>query len=180
MDFTKWPDSWQNPVMTYVSRISPRNHYRNNPDNMRLLAPLFDDILAFHEVIQRDFVEAYAENRGVKANGKFKETTGITDDKGSFHFVEGERKYKVPRSLTIPILAAFRQCIQVPKGKQDAGWVFDGFDELCEFWDDIAPMLTKRVVVYVEDEGDPNMAAKKNMLWTILYEDVQRALEHAT
>jgi AIPR protein len=174
MDHLKWPDGDQNPVMTYVSRISPRNHYRSNAENMMHLAPLFEDILIFHEIIQRDFVEAYGKNRGVKLNAKFWDATGIVGEEGEFHFIEGDRKYKVPRALTMPILSAFRQCILASKAKKTQ-WIFIDFDGLCGFWDEIAPLLTKRVVAYVEDEGDANSAAKKNMLWTVLYEDVERA-----
>jgi hypothetical protein len=141
---------------------------------MAHLAPLFEDVLTFHEIIQRDFVEALTRNRGVKFNAKFWDATGIVREDGEFHFIEDERQYRIPRALTMPILSAFRQCIMVPKGKK-INWIFGDFDGLCDFWEEVAPLLTKRVVAYVEDEGDANAAAKKNMLWTVLYEDVQRA-----
>lgn len=176
MDSVKWPNSEENPIMSYVSRIRPRNHFRENHEQMERLAPLYLDILRFHEIVQRDFVDAYVKNR-VRLVTSFYDMTGIAREEGTFHFINDPRSYRIPRSLSMPILGAFRQLVDLDNGK--AQWTVGSYSKLVQTWERMAPALTKRVLEYVKDEGNANKAAKKSTLWISLYEDVQRRLRTA-
>jgi hypothetical protein len=127
---TEFPnDSADQPYRAYASKNRVLENYLSKPESYEKLSDVFDDILTLYDTISYEAKDLYN-----KAGGRAGKLAFIDIGlRGTFrfHFIQKEGTHRVNRGALLPLLAAFRSCLELKRGK--AYWLY-GFDFVLELW----------------------------------------------
>ena len=172
----------KHPKQAYTSKAACLKLYEDAPESYEMLRPILHDILVLHDYINLNLGEKYNEKtKEEKGNkGRAYSMKGIFryKPKDKFVFIAKESDYKLFDGVFFPIFGAMRYLVK--QNGDFYAWKFDSFEEVKDFFDEIAPQLLKATYAKsVSFKNKPNSVGKDESHWDHLYDKVKTAyLEH--
>lgn len=150
--------------------------HRDDPSESKYhrLRPLLHDALVLWDHIRRDFRDVHNEAGG--SAGKMNIVEEASPKRGDFEFpfagVEPSR-YRLTKGAVFPILAAFRNYVEVDQATGNAYWI-GGFAEVIKTWKAIAPDLVSETARATKEYGrNPDSIGKSRPHWDSLHKNVR-------
>ncbi len=159
------------PIKAYSTRSSVVEHFKRNKDRMNKYIPLLPVILELHDVIYLNLPEAYNSH-----GGKFGRLTGVTEVSGrrmgkvKLPFIGKESSYRIPTGFIYPILAGFRNLIQI--NSENCAWKMDPVKLFIELKNDLANRVGEQALKF----RNPNQLGKDKATWRTCYDLVDIAV----
>lgn len=164
-------DNNKHPIKTYSTKASVIQHFKNNADNMEKYIPLLPVILELRDYIYLKLPEAHKDG-----GGKFGALKGVIwtgnkprMEKEHLFFLNEDSEYRIPSGFIYPILAAFRNLIQIKDGK--CIWK----DDPIKFFESLKIELADTVVKQALEFKNPNKLGKDEATWKLCYSAVEVA-----
>ncbi|MEZ0262056.1 MAG: AIPR family protein [Alphaproteobacteria bacterium] len=182
-DFPNDINSTKHPISAYEKWSTPlkkfAEDYEKNKDDVKnstyfKLSPLLKDGLKLYDLIRHDFREMHNESGG--AAGKMKIIEDASERKKTFDFpfagLTGG-KYRLTKGATFPILAAFRNYVQINPKTGRAEWR-GGFENVVQVWKNTGPILVDETYQLTrEGVRNPDQVGKNRKHWGNLYMRLQ-------
>ncbi len=165
-------DRDNHPLKAYSTKSSVVDHFKKHKDRMMKYVPLLPVILELHDVIYHDLPDAYNEP-GAKKFGRLTGVTEVTNrrmDKVKLPFITKESTYRIPSGFIYPILAAFRNLVQV--GTDKCTWKTDPV----KFFEELKGDLASRVGEQALEFRNPNKLGKDKATWRACYDSIELAV----
>ena len=177
--------SGQHPVSAYEKWSVPLENfgkdYQTNKDKLSKskyyrLRPVLKDALSLYDSIRHDFRSIHNESGGKAGNMKIIEEAGKKAGDFTFPFANlREEKYRLTKGAAYPILAAFRNYIELDQDGL-ARWR-GGFGAVVRAWQEIGPALVAETVQATQDISRfPEQLGKNRKHWSDLYRVVETHL----
>lgn len=158
--------SEKHPIKAYSSKASVVQHFRDNKDRMSKYVDLLPSILELRDFIYLELPDAYN-----LSGGKFGGLTGVIElsnkvrmNKEELPFTEKESNYRIPNSFIYPILASFRNLVQIKDGK--CSWKILPVKLFRELKNDLAVRLGEQA----KELRNPNKLGKDSATWGRCYD----------
>lgn len=139
------------------------------------LEPLLPEILVLYDLIRRDFLRIYSQEKNKKA-ALLKIVEKAPKSIGTFEFSFAgldPAESRLTKGAAYPILGAFRNYVRINTGKNMAEWV-GGFDHVREVWAKIGRDLVMETREAVDSIGNsPDVLGKNRTHWATLYRVVE-------
>lgn len=160
----------QHPTKAYSTKAEVVKHCTGeNHERILKYIPLLPKILELRDVIYLGLPDAYNST-----GGKFGALTGVTEIGSKkrmkpilMPFTEKRSTYRIPSGFIYPILAAFRNLVEINNGK--CTWKSDPI----KLFEDLKIDLAKRIVGAAKDAKNPNMLGKNPASWQSCYDLVR-------
>jgi hypothetical protein len=169
-------EKWSAPVARFAKDFQSHEKKLDQSTYFRL-RPLLRGGLRLFDRIRHDFRTVHNENGGSAGKLKIIEEAG-KDRQYSFPFAGLDpQRYRLTKGALYPILAAFRNCVSVPSGK-NARWI-DSFDSVLELWKESASELVAETFNATKDIGNlPDQIGKSRGHWANIHKTLKlRMLE---
>lgn len=167
-------DQQSHPIIAYSGKTAIVKYFRTHSDSLTPLIPLLPKILELRDIIYRELPDAYNNDRETKGKfGLLKGVTEVTDRKMEdtrLNFVDDSSSYRIPAGFIYPILAAFRNLIEIKDGK--AQWK----SEPVRFFNDMKGQLAEVVGTRAKELQNPQSLGKDSSTWTLCYQAVRVAV----
>lgn len=164
-------DNNKHPIKTYSTKASVIQHFKNNADEMEKYIPLLPLILELRDHIYLGLPEAHKDG-----GGKFGALKGVIwtgnkprMEKERLFFLDTDSEYRIPSGFIYPILAAFRNLIEIKDGK--CVWKADPI----KFFESLKVELVDTVVKQALEFKNPNKLGKDEATWKLCYSAVEVA-----
>ncbi len=158
--------SEKHPIKAYSTKASVVQHFRDNQERMIKYVSLLPTILELRDFIYLELPEAYNQS-----GGKFGGLTGITEisnkarmKKEKLPFTNKESNYRIPSSFIYPILASFRNLVEIKDDK--CIWKTNPIKVFRELKDDLALRLGEQA----KELRNPNKLGKDSATWGRCYD----------
>ncbi len=158
--------SEKHPIKAYSTKASVVQHFRDNQIRMIKYVSLLPVILELRDFIYLELPEAYNQS-----GGKFGGLTGITEisnkarmQKEKLPFTSKESNYRIPSSFIYPILASFRNLVEIKNEK--CIWKTNPIKVFRELKDDLALRLGEQA----KELRNPNKLGKDSATWGRCYD----------
>ncbi len=158
--------SEKHPIKAYSSKASVVQHFRDNKDRMSKYVDLLPSILELRDFIYLELPDAYN-----LSGGKFGGLTGVIElsnkarmNKEELPFTGKESNYRIPNSFIYPILASFRNLVQIKDGK--CSWKILPVKLFRELKNDLAVRLGEQA----KELRNPNKLGKDSATWGRCYD----------
>ncbi len=176
-------DSGTHPVTAYEKWSVPARKFSEDFDQHALkpteavyyrLRPILRDALVLYDRVRHDFRDVY--NR--EDLGKAGKLDIVEEGKGKrvFDFPFAglpPARYRLTKGALYPILAAFRNKVEIDPASGDACWS-GGFGSVLKLWDEVAPELARQTKQAIKDIGHkPNVLGKNRGHWTNMHQTVE-------
>jgi cold shock CspA family protein len=131
------------------------------------------------DIIRHDFRDTY--NKVTKGNAGALKIVDKASKKKAFSFPFADLpddEYRLNNGAALPILAAFRNLVEIERLARTARWI-GGFEFVLKFWDSV-----KEEAVTLTDQGigtygrTPNAIGKARPHWTLMHLTFDRRLAH--
>lgn len=170
----------KHPIEAYTSKAKCLEMYLDDPGSYEMLKPLLKDILYLYDYVQIRAPERYNEE---VEGGKARAMTTIFTPKRKrgnhqFHFMGDEAPSRIWDGSLFPILGSMRYLVEQKPGEAVYSWRLDSFEEVKEFFDEIAANLVKTTYNIGQVYKKPNPVGKDQNHWDNLYKTV--ALHYLT
>ena len=159
----------KHPIKAYSTRSSVVEHFRMNDKKMSKYIPLIPEILELRDIIYLELPDAYNEK-----GGKFGKLTGVTEvsnrprmEKIKLPFIEKESRYRIPSGFIYPVLAAFRNIVEIKNDK--CSWKIDPIRFFRELSSNLAEIVGDQALEF----RNPNKLGKDNATWKMCYQAVE-------
>jgi hypothetical protein len=156
----------KHPIKAYSTKASVVQHFRDNQDRMLKFIPLLPSILELRDFIYMELPEAYNHS-----GGKFGGLTGVIElsSKARMHkeklpFTGKESNYRIPSSFIYPMLASFRNLVEVKEDK--CIWKANPVKIFRELKNDLAIRLGEQA----KELRNPNKLGKDSATWGRCYD----------
>jgi hypothetical protein len=138
-------------------------------------APIMKDVFRLYDKIRYDF--RYVHNKAGGSGGKLKIVDEARGKDKKFTFPFGglpKDQYRLNNGAAIPILAAFRNLVEINSKTGKAQWR-GGFGRVLELWEEISGELVAITVQATKEHGrSPNQIGKARSHWNLLHLTVDR------
>ena len=138
------------------------------------LRPILKEALALFDRIRHDFKSLHNENGG--AAGKLNIVESASKTKGAFEFPFSgltAEEYRLTKGAAYPILAAFRNLVEVDENTGMAQWV-GGYKNVLKVWKEAGPELVKETFEATKEVGrNPDTLGKSRKHWDNLHMKVR-------
>lgn len=172
----------RHPVSAYEKWSIPlekfAQDYKTNAGHLKAskyhkLRPLLADALRLHDTIRHDFREIHNTNGGQAGKLKIIEEASARRKQFEFPFAGLKAsKYRLTKGALYPILAAFRNCVEVDSHGQ-ARWI-DGFDATLNTWKEAGKELVAETFQATKDHGpNPDVIGKSRAVWSTLHKTLE-------
>jgi len=163
-------DSNKHPIKAYSTKASVVQHFKNNEEILKFI-PLLPHILELRDHIYFELPKAYNESEGRFGNLKGVIWIGNKPrmEKEHLHFLNKESDYRIPSGFIYPILAAFRNLVEVKEEK--CAWKTDPI----KFFDELKGELASTIVKQAVEIKNPNQLGKHEATWKLCYQTVELA-----
>lgn len=167
-------EKWSVPLEKFAQDFKAHENLKDS--KYHALKPILVDALHLHDVIRRGFREIHNGNGGQA--GKLKIIEEASARKQAFEFpfagLKAE-KYRLTKGALYPILAAFRNCVEIDKNGQ-ARWI-DGFSATLAMWEDSAKELVAETFQATKDHGpNPDVIGKSRAVWSTLHKTLENRM----
>jgi hypothetical protein len=163
-------DSKKHPIKAYSTKASVIEHFKQNKQSMEKFIPLIPRILELRDHIYLNLPFAYNKV------GRFGLLKGViwTENKPRMEnealvFINQESEYRIPSGFIYPVLAAFRNLVEVENNR--CHWKCDPIS----FFDDLAEELASTVGKQAMEFKNPNKLGKDEATWKMCYQAVELA-----
>jgi len=157
------------PIKAYSTRSSVVEHFKKHKDRMNKYIPLLPVILELHDVIYIGLPGAY-NSLGRKFGG----LTGVIEvsnrkrmEKVMLPFIGEESSYRIPSGFIYPVLAGFRNLIQITSEK--CTWKIDPV----KLFEELKRELAGRVGDQALEFRNPNKLGKDKATWRACYDAIE-------
>ena len=153
------------PINAYKSKSAVVDHFQKHHTRMEKYLPLLPDILSLYDTIYENLPDAYDHH-----GGRFKNLTGIHERERAgveLPFINKLSKLSIPSGFIYPILAAFRNLVEVKNGK--CSWK----ESPIKFYNQVKLELARRVGEQAKTFRDPNRLGKDLATWNSCYDAVK-------
>jgi len=169
-------DNNKHPIKSYSTRASVVQHFKDKVEGteirrMEKFIPLLPLILELRDHIYLGLPEAHKDG-----GGKFGALKGVIwtgnkprMEKEHLFFLNTDSEYRIPSGFIYPILAAFRNLIEVKDGK--CVWKADPI----KFFESLKTELADTVVKQALEFKNPNKLGKDEATWKLCYSAVEVA-----
>lgn len=151
-DIEEFNDNKSHPIKAYSSKTAIVEHFVKNPDRMNKYVPLLPKILELCDTIYLNLPQMYN-----KQWGKFWGLTWVVEmswnkrkQKTELQYINKESTYIIPKGFIYPILASFRNLVEIRDGR--AIWKEDPIKFFLQLWEEIADRIWERA----KDLKNPN------------------------
>ena len=158
--------SEKHPIKAYSSKASVVQHFRDNQTRMSKYVELLPSILELRDFIYLELPDAYN-----LSGGKFGGLTGVIElsnkarmNKEELSFTGKESNYRIPNSFIYPILASFRNVVQIKDNK--CSWKILPVKLFRELKNDLAIRLGEQA----KELRNPNKLGKDSATWGRCYD----------
>ncbi|MEK6678032.1 MAG: AIPR family protein [Nitrospirota bacterium] len=172
----------QHPKDAYVSKAKCLDLYKDDQDSFEMLKPLLKDILYLHDYV-------HIMSRKLRNEAQSARTAGLkgvyaTKKRGNYEFIfmgnkeanslsGGELNAKMHDGALYPMLGAMRFLVEQKLGEKVYSWKFKSFDEVKNFFNEIAPELVNTTYNTCKNYGNkPNPVGKDENHWDNIYKTV--------
>jgi hypothetical protein len=158
----------KHPILAYSTKSAVLDHFKNERERLAKYIPLLPKILELRDSIYLGLPEAYNS-----AGGRFGHLTGVIEVSGRrmgnviLPFTQRESTYRIPNGFIYPVLAAFRNLIEIKNGR--CAWKADPI----VFYEDLKAELATRVGEQARELRNPNKLGKDNATWGRCYDLVK-------
>lgn len=156
----------KHPIKAYSTKASVVQHFRDNQERMLKYIPLLPSILELRDFIYLELPEAYNQS-----GGKFGGLTGIIEltskarmQKEKLPFTGKESNYRIPTSFIYPVLASFRNLVEIKDNK--CIWKTNPVKIFRELKNDLAVRLGEQA----KELRNPNKLGKDSATWGRCYD----------
>jgi cold shock CspA family protein len=149
------------------------------PDCFDHAGPILVDAMKLYDIIRYDFRDTY--NKVTKGNAGALKIVDKASKKKAFSFPFADLpddEYRLNNGAALPILAAFRNLVEIERLARTARWI-GGFEFVLKFWDSV-----KEEAVTLTHQGvgtygrTPNAIGKARPHWTLMHLTFDRRLAH--
>lgn len=165
-------DSSKHPIKAYSTKASVIEHFKQNKESMTKFIPLIPRILELRDYIYLELPQAYNKG-GEKKFGGLKGVIWTENkphmEKEQLPFINKESEYRIPSGFIYPVLAAFRNLIEIKNGTCE--WKADPI----KFFDDLKEELASTVGKQAIEFKNPNKLGKDEATWKLCYNAVEVA-----
>jgi hypothetical protein len=158
--------SEKHPIKAYTSKASVVQHFRDNQNRISKYIQLLPSILELRDFIYLELPEAYN-----KSGGRFGGLAGVIElsnkarmSKEELMFTEKESNYRIPNSFIYPILASFRNLVEIKDDK--CTWKIMPVKLFRELENDLAQRLGEQA----KELRNPNKLGKDSATWGRCYD----------
>lgn len=165
-------DNNKHPIKAYSTKASVVQHFKTNNLGLEKFIPLIPQILELRDHIYLELPEAYKNGGGNFGNIKgviWTENKPRMEEEHLF-FLNKDSKYRIPSGFIYPILAAFRNLVEVKENK--CIWKADPI----KFFDSLKEELATTVVKQAIEFKNPNKLGKDEATWKLCYGAVEVAV----
>lgn len=173
-------DSGKHPISAYEKWSIPLQKFADDHETHRgkldhstyyRLRPLLKDALQLFDIIRHEF-RLIHNNQGGSA-GKLNIVEEASKRVGEFEFLFATwltpNQYRLTKGATYPILAAFRNLVEINDSTGRAEWM-GGFANILEFWKKAGPELVEETFNATKEIGrNPDLLGKSRKHWDNLH-----------
>ncbi|WP_028794507.1 AIPR family protein [Thalassobaculum salexigens] len=138
------------------------------------LRPILRDALVLFDKIRRDFPDEW--NRQGGSAGKLKIVERAKNRKSWFKYPfsgDSPTEQRLSRPALMPILAAFRACVDIDPSTGQARWA-GGFPSVLQLWEDAKAELVAETRATIKEHGNaPNIVGKTRSHWAGLHKTLR-------
>lgn len=161
-------DDENHPVIAYSGKASVLKYVESNRERLQKYLPLLPDILELRDEIYENMPQAW--NR---QNGKFGALQGVNVKRSKMielPFKGTKTEYVIPSAFIYPVLAAFRNLVEVKGGT--CSWVIPPVEFFHENQVELVRQLCDQALVF----RNPTKLGKEKTVWQLCYYCVAMAL----
>jgi hypothetical protein len=162
-------DNNSHPIMAYSSKAGVLNHFKNHRDKLNKYLPLLPKILELKNIIYQEMPDTWNST-----GGKFGKLEGIMylankkrTKQIELEFIEGYSEYIIPSSFILPILASFRNLVEIKDGL--CKWKTDPI----LMFHEMKTELVTRVIDHLKEAKSANKLGKNKHVWQSCYDKVE-------
>jgi len=165
-------EKWSIPLEKFAQDFSEHPNKKNS--KYHKLRPLLLDALRLHDTIRHDFRELHNRSGGQAGKLKIIEEASVRREKFEFPFSGSEAsKYRLTKGALYPILAAFRNCVDIDARTGQAYWI-DGFKAVLDVWKEAGPELVAEMMQAIKDHGsNPDAIGKNRGVWSNMHKTLE-------
>lgn len=163
-------DSKKHPIIAYSGKSAVLSHVKDYRDRLEKYLPLLPQILRLRDEIYKEMPETYNS----VAEGKFGLLTGVVALRNKkkvnpieLPFINSESLYSIPDGFIYPVLASFRNLVNIEGNK--CSWKRDPSKFFSEI---IKDDLVQRIVDQAKTFNNPNKLGKQKDTWRSCYDSV--------
>ncbi len=160
-------DGKKHPIVAYSGKGAVLSHVKENRERIEKYLPLLPQILTLKDEIYEKMPDAY--NKATE--GKFGALTGVIEisrkknaEPIELPFSGAESTYVIPSAFIYPILASFRNLVEIKDNK--CVWKKDPI----KFFEEMKEELVQRVVDQAKEFRNPNKLGKDKATWGRCYD----------
>ena len=166
-------------IMKSFSEDAESAEKNNSSSKYEAFGPILLDVMKLYDIIRRDFRETY--NKSTKGSAGALKIVDKAPKKKTFSFPFAglpANEYRLNPGAALPILAAFRNLVEIDTRTQKARWIGD-FEFVLEFWNSV-----KEEAVMITHQGigaygrTPNAIGKARPHWGFMHLTFDRRLAH--
>lgn len=166
-------EKWSLPLQKFADDFEANKDDLSNSKYYRL-RPILKETLALFDQIRHDFKTIHNENGG--AAGKLNIVEAASKSKGAFEFPFSglsAEEYRLTKGATYPIVAAFRNLVEVDETNGKVQWI-GGFKHVLKVWKEAGPELVKETFEATKEVGrNPDTLGKSRPHWDKLHMKVR-------
>jgi hypothetical protein len=175
-------DTGQHPVPAYEKWSIPTQKFSRDAEehekNLKgskyfRLRHILKDALKLYDIIRRDFYQVY-NDADLGAAGKLSIVEQCRGEKVFEFPFSGlpATKYRLTKGALFPIFAAFRNMVVIDRDGE-ARWR-NGFDEVVDLWNDVAPEVCRVTKAATQDIGyQPEVLGKNRGHWSNMHKTIE-------
>lgn len=170
-------DDKVHPIKAYSSRTAVVDHFKENRDRLEKYIPLLPEILELRDTIYLRLPQVYNKSKkgadGGKG-GKFGKLKGVDKvERGpneELIFMGEQSEFRIPSGFIYPILASFRNLVQVETKK--CSWKGDPFKLFNDLEEDLVTIVGEQALSL----KNPNALGKDAATWRLCYAIVENTV----
>ena len=166
-------EKWSEPLETFAKDFQEHPGRKVRESKYHKLRPLLLGALHLHDVIRHDFRQIHNAQGGQA--GKLKIIEEASARRGQFDFPfsgSSPSKYRLTKGALYPILAAFRNCVEIDKAG-NARWI-DGVQSVIDIWQEAGSELVAETMQAVKDHGsNPDVIGKNRGVWSNMHKTLE-------
>jgi hypothetical protein len=167
-------EKWSVPLQKFGQDYNEHRQDRGKGGKYFRLRNLLVEALELYDLIRHDFGPIH--NKAGGSAGALKIMEKASKNKGSFEFPFAPNleaaPYRLTKGATYPILAAFRNFVEIDTKSGDAFWR-GGFPTVKGAWERFGPNLVGEVIAATKEIGRlPDQLGKSRKLWSDLHREL--------